>query len=77
MFEAVRQDSAEVVAKLLSYGMPVSFTLMQEAVRAKAKDSLVVLIETAWDINKPLSSVEPTLLGYASPNVPTSIGART
>lgn len=64
MFEAIKENSVKIVEKLLSYGMTMRYTFVLDAIQAKAKDSLDIFLQNGWDINRPLSETEPTLLAY-------------
>lgn len=64
MYEAVKHDQSMVVAKLLRYGMGIRYTFAQEAIYAKAKDSLSVFLQNGWGINTPISETEPTVFAY-------------
>ncbi|KAI3400052.1 hypothetical protein diail_4590 [Diaporthe ilicicola] len=68
VFEAVMQDSAVVIEKLLRCGMTMRNSFVVEAIRAKAKRSLDVMVES-WDINTPISETQPTVLAYACCNI--------
>lgn len=72
VFEAVMRDSAVAIERLLLRGMTMRHSFVREAICAKAKRALNVMVES-WDINTPLSETEPTVLAYACCFVPPFI----
>ncbi|CAG8394471.1 unnamed protein product [Penicillium salamii] len=59
MVDAVRSNKVYLVKELLRCKMPVSLIYVLEAVKAKAKDILAVIFENRWDINMPMSGMDP------------------
>ncbi|KAJ5952407.1 uncharacterized protein N7479_010820 [Penicillium vulpinum] len=62
MIDAIRSHKAYLVKELLQYGTPVSPIYVREAVKAKAKDILISFFDHGWDINTPMSGMDPPIL---------------
>ncbi|KAJ5431315.1 hypothetical protein N7445_009047 [Penicillium cf. griseofulvum] len=62
MVDAIRSNRACLVKELLRCKIPISRIYILEAIMAKAKDILTVFFDSGWDINKPLSIMEPPML---------------
>ncbi|KAL1850487.1 hypothetical protein Daus18300_012901 [Diaporthe australafricana] len=64
VFQAVIYDSATAIERLLCHGLTMRHNFVLEAIRARAKRSLDVMVKS-WDMNEPISETEPTVLAYA------------
>lgn len=62
MLEALRRDNAEFATELFRHGLRISSFYALEAVRLKAKKVIAALIDNGWDINEPLSEIQPPVL---------------
>jgi hypothetical protein len=63
MMEAIIHDKAGFASTLLFHGFPTSPSYAQEATLHKAKAALTCFINEGWDINEPVSEVQPPVLG--------------
>lgn len=63
MMEAIKQDNAEFVSKLLSHGFPIQPCYTLEATLRKAKGVLGCYIKAGWDLNEPVGEIKPPVLG--------------
>lgn len=61
--EAFPEDKVEFVSELLQAGVPTNFLLALEAIQAKSKNTLEAFLQHGWDINHPLATTKPTVLG--------------
>jgi hypothetical protein len=62
MIDAIRSNKNFLVEELLCRNLPMSPIYVLEAVKAKAKDILTTFVTNAWDINKPMRRMVPTIL---------------
>jgi hypothetical protein len=62
MLDAIRSNKVYLVKELLRCKMPVSPIYVLEAVKAKAKDILTAFFDNGWDINTPMSGMDPPIL---------------
>ncbi|CAG8078950.1 unnamed protein product [Penicillium salamii] len=65
MVDAIRSNKMYLVNELLRCKMPVSPIYVLEAVKSKATDILTVFFDNGWDINMPMSGMEPPILANA------------
>ncbi|CAG8933220.1 unnamed protein product [Penicillium salamii] len=65
MLDAIKSNKVYLVKELLRCKMPVSPIYVLEAVKAKAKDILTAFFENGWDINTPMSGMDPPILANA------------
>lgn len=62
MVDAIRSNNVYLVKELLRRKLPISPVYVFEAVNAKAKDILTTFFDSGWDINKPMSGMDPPIL---------------
>ncbi|KAJ5374658.1 hypothetical protein N7517_006664 [Penicillium concentricum] len=65
MLGAIRSNKVYLVKELLRYKIPVSPIYILEAVKVKAKDILIAFFDNGWDINTPMSGIDPPILTNA------------
>ena len=58
----IEQDATPFLIQLLNRGLHLNKYWALSAVRAKAKKTLETFIEHGWDINQPMSDLEPPIL---------------
>lgn len=62
MVYAVRLNKVCLVQELLRRKLPMSPIYVFEAVKARAKDVLESFFHNGWDINKPMSRMDPPII---------------
>ena len=63
MVQATKRNSAQFIKELLHRGMPVDPLYVLEAIKMKAKDASEAFLDNGWDINQPISELNPPVLG--------------
>ena len=62
MSEAVKHNFSEVVSELMRRGLPMHYTYVLEAIQHRSKDVLGVFLQNGWNINEPISELDPPAL---------------
>lgn len=62
MSYAIWSNKVCIMKELLCRGLPMSPIYVFEAVKARAKDILEIFFHNGWDINRPMSEMEPPIL---------------
>ncbi len=62
--EAIRWNRPEIIAYLLSNGVPLEKVHCYRATEVKSAAVYEVFLQHGWDINRPLDIYEPPALGY-------------
>ncbi|KAE8337821.1 hypothetical protein BDV24DRAFT_95187 [Aspergillus arachidicola] len=65
MVEVVKRNDAQFIRELLSRGLPMDPLYALESIKVQGKDALKAFLEYGWDINQPMSELNPPVLGYA------------
>lgn len=63
MIEAIKRDNTQFIKELLNRGLPMDPLYALEAVKVKRTDTLKVFLQNGWDINQPMSELNPPVLG--------------
>jgi len=63
MTEAIKRNNVQFIQELLHRGVAMNTHYALEAIKAKAKDTLEVILDNGWDINQPISELRPPVLG--------------
>lgn len=66
MSYAVWSNKVCITKELLHCGLPESPIYVFEAVKVRAKDVLEIFFDNGWDINRPMSQMEPPILTRAN-----------
>lgn len=62
MSYAICLNKVCITKELLRRGLPMSPIYVFEAVKARAKGVLEIFFDNGWDINRPMSQMEPPIL---------------
>lgn len=63
MIEAIKRDNTQFIKELFDRGLPMEPLYALEAVKVKRTDTLKVFLQNGWDINQPMSELNPPVLG--------------
>lgn len=63
MIEAIKRDNTQFIKELFDRGLPMDPPYALEAVKVKRTDTLKVFLQNGWDINQPMSELNPPVLG--------------
>lgn len=63
MSHAISSNKVFLVKELLRRKMPLTSWYVHKALEAKAKDILEIFFDNGWDINQPMSTMNPPILG--------------
>ncbi|RAH66088.1 ankyrin repeat domain-containing protein [Aspergillus aculeatinus CBS 121060] len=66
LIEAIKLGGVQFITELFDCGLPMNPLYALEAVKVKGKDALEIFLQSGWDINQPISELEPPVLGYAA-----------
>lgn len=61
--EAIKLDEVQFIQELFDRGYPMNALFALDAIKVKGKNVLDTFINRGWDINEPISQLQPPILG--------------
>lgn len=61
---SIRKKQVDVLSCVLSFGMKINGSGISDAIDARSQGVFQAFLDNGWDINTPLSGMEPPALAY-------------